>query len=325
MAVPLEVPDDLGVLLDRIGGARVVLLGEATHGTHEFYTWRAAITRRLIDEAGFSFVAAEADRRDFEGVDRHVRLVPGADADPLPSLGRWPTWMWANAEVADLVRWLRARNAERDPAGRAGFHGLEERSSTEWGGREAWNDRSWKMEVEICRLLELHGPGSRAVVWAHNTHTGDARATRMGAEGGINLGQLVRQRYGRENVALVGFGTHHGMVMAGDSWGAPMRAVALRPARRGSLEAVLHEHAPPRSLFVFPERGRGLRLLSGTLGHRAIGVVYHPELEDRDTYVPTVLGDRYDAFCWFAETWAVRPVPTRTVDTRAPETYPAGV
>jgi erythromycin esterase len=409
LAAPLTGMDDLGVLLDRVGDTRVVMLGEASHGTHEFYAWRAAITRRLIAERGFSFVAVEGDWPDCERVDRSVRGEPGAPADPREALlafERWPTWMWANEEVVDFCRWLRAHNATAEA--RAGFHGLDvyslweslreilvhlrEHDSdqvsaalkayrcfepygedpqeyawatrfvpescedhvvelltrlrghdlTPWqnaevvagaeryyramvrGGPDSWNVRDRHMDETLDRLLQHYGDGARAVVWAHNTHVGDARATDMARHGMVNLGQLARERYGTGGVVLVGFGTHRGTVIAGESWGAPMEVMPVPPARRGSLEDILHGAAPDRALFVFPQGDRP-DLLTDVLDHRAIGVVYRPERDGRSNYVPTVLGDRYDAFCWFDPSQAVRPLHVRHVDVAEPETYPTGV
>ena len=239
LAAPLTGPEDLDVLLDQVGDARVVMLGEASHGTHEFYAWRAAITRRLIAEKGFSFVAVEGDWPDCDRVDRSVRCRPAAPADPRDALlafERWPTWMWANEEVVDFTRWLRARNT----------------------------------------------------------------------------------------TVLVGFGTHRGTVVAGDAWGAPMQIMPVPPARRHSLEDVLHRGAPEQALFVVP-RGDRPDLLTEELDHRAVGVVYHPDRETYGNYVPTVLGDRYDAFCWFDRSQAVRPLHLRTGGMLEPETYPSGV
>ncbi|MGR6319914.1 erythromycin esterase family protein [Micromonospora soli] len=418
LAAPLADPGDLDVLLDRIGNARVVMLGEASHGTHEFYTWRAAISRRLIEEQGFSFVAVEGDWPDCDRVDRSVRCHPGAPSDPRDALAtfeRWPTWMWANEEIMDFTRWLRTRNAGVDEPDRAGFHGLDVYSLWEslreiitwlqehdpeqvpaalaayrcfqpyeedpqqyalatrfvpnncenevvdllvglreraladgagrfgaWqnaeivagaeryyrtmarGGRESWNVRDRHMDDTLDRLLRHYGPGSKAVVWAHNTHVGDARATDMTDAGEVNIGQLARERYGPDQVMLVGFGTHHGTVVAGDAWGAPMEVMPVPPGRRHSLEEVLHGAAPAQSLFVFPSDGKP-DVLADELDHRAIGVVYHPERESFGNYVPTVLGDRYDAFCWIDETQAVRPLRVRPIGLAEPETYPSGV
>ncbi|HEY2672917.1 MAG TPA: erythromycin esterase family protein [Rugosimonospora sp.] len=417
LTAPLTDPGDLDVLLDRIGDARVVLLGEASHGTHEFYRWRAMLTQRLIAERGFSFVAVEGDWPDCDRIDRSVRALPGAPDDPRAALAvfeRWPTWMWANEEVVDFSRWLRQHNAAVDPADRAGFHGLDVYSLWEslreillylrendpqdvpaalaayrcfepydedpynyaeatrfvptrceneivdllvnlrqraaadgagefgaWqnaevvagaeryyrammaGDSESWNVRDRHMDGTLDRLLTHYGPGSKAVVWAHNTHVGDARATDMADAGEVNIGQLARERYGSDRVVLVGFGTHRGTVVAGDAWGASMRLMRVPPARPGSLEAVLHESAPPRALSVFPQDGRP-DLLVDELGHRAVGVVYRPE-RDLGNYVPTVLGERYDAFLWFDESRGVMPLRTRPLDVLEPETYPSGL
>jgi erythromycin esterase-like protein len=423
MAVPLTDAGDFDALLDRIGQARVVMLGEASHGTHEFYLWRAMLTQRLITERGFSFVAAEADWPDCERVDRSVRGA-GTEApeDPRAALGafeRWPTWMWANEEVADFGRWLRRYNADRAPGDRVGFHGLDvyslweslrailvhlrehdpgtvetalaayrcfepygedpqryaletrfvpegcadqvvdllarmrERAITgalgpgrddefnAWqnaevvagaehyyramvrGNVESWNVRDRHMADTLDRLMDYHGPGAKAVVWAHNTHVGDARATDTADIGQVTIGQLGRDSYGPD-VVLVGFGCHRGTVVAGPAWGAPMQVMPVPAARAGSLEDVLHSTAPERALLVFGEQRSG-DLLTDWLGHRAIGVVYDPERERWGNYVPTRLGDRYDAFVWLDQTRGVRPLRTRDVSTAEPETYPAGV
>jgi erythromycin esterase-like protein len=399
LAAPLDDAGDFDVLLDRVRDARVVMIGEASHGTHEFYRWRALLTQRLIVDEGFSFVAVEGDWPDCERVDRAVRHLPGAPGDPREALAafeRWPTWMWANEEVVDFSRWLRDHNAALDVRDRVGFHGLDVYSLWEslreilvhlrehdpaevpaalaayrcfepfgesardyatatrlipagcenevvdllvrlreraagggafgaWqnaevvagaeryyramigGGREAWNVRDRHMDDTLDRLLTHYGPGARAVVWAHNTHVGDARATAACARGEISVGQLARERYGEERVVLVGFGGHRGTVVAGRSWGAPAHEMPLPPAGPGSLEDVLHAAAPERALFVFPRDDRP-DLLTTELGHRAVGVVYHPERERWGNYVPTVLGDRYDAFLWIDRTRALRPL-----------------
>jgi erythromycin esterase-like protein len=281
LAAPLTDAGDLDVLLDRVGGARVVMLGEASHGTHEFYAWRAVITRRLIEEKGFSFVAVEGDWPDCDRVDRAVRCLPDAPADPRDALlafERWPTW----------------------------------------------NVRDRHMDDSLDRLLEHYGRQAKAVVWAHNTHVGDARATDMAEAGQVNIGQLARDRYGAERVVLVGFGTHRGTVVAGDAWGAPMQVLPVPPARRHSLEEVLHTVAPVQALVVFPQDDRP-DVLTDQLDHRAIGVVYRPDREKYGNYVPTVLGDRYDAFAWFDRSQAVRPLHLRTADTLELETYPSGI
>ncbi|GIF15488.1 erythromycin esterase family protein [Actinoplanes teichomyceticus] len=412
IARELHDPGDLEIVLDRAESARVVMIGEATHGTHEFYTWRAALTRRLIAERGFSFVAVEGDWPDCERVNAAVRGVLGAPADPRSALlryDRWPTWMWANEELVDFTRWLRELNEGRAPRGRAGFHGLDVYSLWEsmreiltwlrehdpgavrvalaayrcfepfnedpnaygwatqlvnatcedrvvamlaelrgrdfgvWqnaavvagaesyyrtmvrGGPESWNGRDRHMDETLDRLLTRYGPASKAVVWAHNTHVGDARATDQADHGEVTLGQLARDRFGWDEVLLVGMGSYRGSVVAGPRWGDPMEAMAVPPARGGSLEEILHLTAPRDALFVFPAGDERPDLLTTVLPHRAIGVVYRPERERWANYVPTVLGDRYDAFLWFDETHALRPLHTLRVNAREPETYPSGV
>ncbi|WP_067506602.1 erythromycin esterase family protein [Actinoplanes sp. TFC3] len=415
LAVPLRTAGDLDALIDRAAGTRVVMLGEASHGTHEFYHWRSAITQRLLEEHGFSFVAVEGDWPDCARVDASVRALPGGVEDPREALyeyDRWPAWMWANEEIVDFTRRLRQLNAGR--AKPAGFHGLDvyslweslreilvylrdhdpdqvpgalrayrcfepfaedpqayawatrfvdatcepdvirlltelrERATareTEFGlwqnaavvagaehyyramvhgGARAWNVRDRHMDETLDRLLEHYGPGSKAVVWAHNTHVGDARATDQSRHGEVTLGELARDRYGADNVLLVGFGSHRGTVVAGQSWGAPMEVMGVPPARDDSLEDILHATAPARALFTFP-REDPPPLLIDELAHRAIGVVYRPERERWGNYVPTTLGERYDAFLWFDETTALRALHTASVQVHEPETYPSGV
>lgn len=418
LCAPLTDPGDFDVLLDRVGAARVVMIGEASHGTNEFYRWRAALTQRLIADKGFSFVAVEGDWPDCGRVDGAIRGFPGAPSDPrgaLLAFDRWPTWMWANEEVLDFCRWLCAHNAALEASARVGFHGLDVYSLWEslreimvhlrehdpaevpaalaayrcfepygesvrdyamatrliptscenevvdllvrlrdraaadgggtfgvWqnaevvagaeryyramvvGGSESWNVRERHMDDTLERLLSHYGPDSRAVVWAHNTHVGDARATSMAASGTVTIGQLARERYGEDQVVLTGFGSHRGTVIAGSAWGAPMREMPVPVARSGSLEDVLHAGAPERALMVFPRDDRP-DLLTTDLAHRAIGVVYDPEHERRRNYLSTVLGDRYDAFLWIDETRALHPLHARQIDTLEPETYPSGL
>ncbi|MEV6343686.1 erythromycin esterase family protein [Actinoplanes sp. NPDC051851] len=412
MAWPLRDPGDLEILIDRVGDARVVMVGEATHGTHEFYAWRGELTKRLIAERGFSFVAVEGDWPDCQRVDAAVRGGPGVPADPRDALvryDRWPTWMWANEETVDFTRWLRAFNDHTPPDDRVGFHGLdvyslwqsmreiltwlrehdpdlvpaaleayrcfepfsEDPNAYAWatqfvsatcedrvvgmlaelrgrdfgvwqnaavvagaesyyrtmvrGGPDAWNGRDRHMDETLDRLLTRYGPRSRAVVWAHNTHVGDARATDQAGRGELTLGQLARDRLGWDEVLLVGMGAYRGTVVAGPSWGAPAEVMGVPPGRGGSLEEILHLSAPERGLFVFPAGDARPDLLTTVLPHRAIGVVYRPERERWGNYVPSVVGDRYDAFLWFDEAHALRPLHTLRVDAREPETYPSGV
>ena len=414
LALPLRDAGDLGPLLDRIGDARVVAVGEASHGTHEYYAWRAALTRRLVEERGFGLVAVEGDWPDCRRVDRSVRLRPGADEDPrtaLDAIARWPTWMWANDDVVDFCRWLRDHNAGRAEAERVRFAGLDVYSLWDsmhellgWlrenepghvdaavqalrcfepfgedgaeyafasrfapttceqtvvellhrlcaergaagsaddaddrfgaeqdaavvvgaeryyramvgGSAESWNVRDVHMADTLDRLL-AH-TGAKAVVWEHNTHVGDARATDMADAGMTNVGQLLRERHGTEDVVLIGFGGHRGGVVAGREWGAQMERMAVPPAREGSVEALLHEEVGRDALVVVP-RGDRPGWLDRRLGHRAIGVVYRPERERWGNYVPTVLGDRYDAFLHLEETTPLQPLHLERPDEHVP-------
>jgi erythromycin esterase-like protein len=193
------------------------------------------------------------------------------------------------------------------------------------GGPKSWNVRERHMDDTLHRLLDYYGEGAKAVVWAHNTHVGDARATGQSAHGEVTIGELARDRLGADRVVLVGFGSHRGTVMAGASWGGPMEVMPVPPGRPESLEDILHAAAPPRTLMMFPPFAQRPDVLVDRLEQRAIGVVYRPERERWANYVPTVLGDRYDAFLWFDESRAVSPLHTRHVDAHEPETYPSGV
>jgi erythromycin esterase-like protein len=404
LASPLRTPADLEPVLDRIGDARIVLLGEASHGTHEYYAWRAALTRRLVEEKGFGFVAVEGDWPECYEVNRCVRSRPGAATSPrgvLNEFDRWPTWMWANEEVVAFAEWLREHNAGRPENGRVGFYGLdvyslwnsmralldylrehepehvdaalravrcfepfgedpqdyafasrfspqtcetavvellarlcaertapvdgedpEARFSAEQnaavaagaeryyramvgGQAESWNVRDEHMQDTLDRLLDFSG--SKAVVWEHNTHVGDARATDMANAGMVNVGQLARERHGTDDVVIVGFGGYRGGVIAAPRWGAQMERMPVPPARRGSLEALLHDELGEDSVLVFP-REDPPPFLRRRIDHRAIGVVYAPEREAWGNYVPTVLAERYDAFLWFEQTHPLRPL-----------------
>ncbi len=418
VAYDLEDADDLEPLLERIGDARVVLLGEASHGTSEYYTWRARISQRLITEKGFSFVAVEGDWPDSYRVSRYVKGdAPGEENayDVLHAFSRWPTWMWANWEVVAFAEWLREHNEGLPETQEVGFYGLdvyslweslavildylEENGEALPEAREAarevescfepfnedeqayaratlsvpltceeevaallmeirglelddaetkfnllqnafvltnaegyyqamvrdnarsWNVRDVHMADTLDRLLRHYEPDAKAIVWEHNTHVGDARATPMAAQGMVNLGQLVRERYGAEDTVLVGFGSHHGTVVAAERWGAPMQELDVPPATEGSWESLFAE-VSERDWLLITEALEGEPFLA-PLGHRAIGVVYNP-LFERGNYVPTVLPERYDAFIFLYETRALHPLHIEPLDRRPPELYPWG-
>ncbi|MEU0598214.1 erythromycin esterase family protein [Streptomyces sp. NPDC006393] len=431
-ALPLTDEASLDPLMERIGDARYVLLGEASHGTADYYQVRDVLTRRLIEEKDFSFVAVEGDWPDCQAVHRSVVAAPGAPEDPvevLEGFGRWPTWMWGNTDVAAFTRWLRRHNEQRPEGRRVGFFGLDvyslwesldavlthlrehdpdrvehaleayrcfepytedpqsyalatryvpegcepqvvslltelrRRSTravtadgalTEFAARqnaevlagaeryyramldsgpESWNIRDHHMADTLDRLMEHHGPDAKAVVWEHNTHIGDARATDMADTGLVNVGQLVRERHMGRGVVLVGFGSHSGTVIAADTWGGAPRIMEVPPAHAGSLEDLLHRALPGgRALFVFPHvqfqrppaGGRG-EWFHEEHGHRAIGVVYRPRFEQVGNYVPTVLAQRYDAFCYLDRTHALTPLHPVAAESREEQTWPVGV
>ncbi|WP_329104020.1 erythromycin esterase family protein [Micromonospora sp. NBC_01699] len=410
-------PGDFDPLLAHVGRARVVMLGEASHGGYDYYRLREQFTRRLIAECGFNFVAVEGDWPDCDRVHRSVTAAPGADTDPqvaLERFERWPTWMWANAEVARFCHWLRAWNSDRAEPDRVGFHGLDvyslwdsmraifdylgeddpaavaaareayrcfepygqqveeyglasrfvsascedevirllaavrARAASDgadrfaaWqnaevvagaeryyramvaGGPQSWNVRDTHMADTLDRLLDRYGPDTRAVVWAHNTHIGDARATDMADAGMTNLGQLARERHGADEVTLVGFGGYQGTVVAAPRWGAPAEIMTVPPARPGSLEDRMHGMLPERALLVLSHGDRP-EWLNEPADHRAIGVVYDPSFEEWGNYVPTRLADRYDAFIWCDQTTAVHELQA-FAEPGELETYPAGL
>lgn len=425
VARPLASAGDLDPLLDRIGDARYVLLGEASHGTSEFYTWRAELSKRLIAERGFSFIAVEGDWPDCYRVNRWVKGHPdaGRDAfDVLHAFERWPTWMWANREVVELARWLRRHNEKQSEQTQAGFYGLDVYSlwdsmhavveyletvdprlaagarqayrcfepygedvqeyaratylvptscedeaisvlralrdrATQFhdgsrdayfdaeqnalvarnaelyyrtmvrGGPASWNVRDHHMVETLERLMRHHGPEAKCIVWEHNTHVGDARFTDMARGGMVNVGQLVRQAHDREGVVIVGFGTHHGRVMAGDEWGAPMERMTVPEGRLGSWEDACHRARKGDMLLLFDgSDDGGIEGLDEPIDHRAIGVVYDPRSEQWGNYVPSLVVRRYDAFLFIDESDAVDALhlPVR-VDGEVPETYPSAM
>jgi erythromycin esterase len=216
----------------------------------------------------------------------------------------------------------------RQHARNAGQHAASRyRAPQVRGGPESWNVRDCHMADTLDRLLHRYGPQSKAVVWEHNTHIGDARATDMAAAGMVNIGQLVRERHAAEGVLLVGMGTHRGSVIASDRWGGPVRRMPVPQARPGSLEALLHDTTGGQdALVVFPTDPAPERTQwwQAVLDHRAIGVVYHPESEHRRNYVPSIWGRRYDAFIYCDHTTALQPLhPIEQPDIEL-ETYPAG-
>ncbi len=403
LARPLNGIDDLDPLVERVGDSRFVGIGEASHGTHEFYQWRALLSRRLIEEKGFTWIGVEGDWPDCWRINRWVRGQDYQDRDIFTLLGsyqRWPTWMWANHEVATFLIWLRQHNATLPERERVGFYGLDVYSlwdslraiigwletnmpdavpaaMTAWrcfipfredphayamstrlvpqtceadvvallvemrkrteelarddeeafsaaqnaevaadaehyyrimvrGDRESWNIRDYHMADTIDRLARHHGPQSKGLIWEHNTHIGDARATDMARDGLVNVGQLLRERHADDGVALVGFASHGGTVLAAEAWGSSEIAFPVPDARDASHEDLLHDALGQPSVLVFGDDRSG-PWLSAWLGHRAIGVVYNPWRE-QGNYVPTCMGERYDALIWLEDTEALSPL-----------------
>lgn len=417
-AKPFNSVGDLSELIAQIAGHRIVMLGEATHGTKEYYEWRREISKILIRDHGFTFIAVEGDWPDCRKLTRMIHGKGEAGKNTRDavkrSFHRWPTWMWANEEIPPLIDWM-----AREKKGF--FYGLdvyslfdsleiikesaplfednlsikmmeayscfEEFSANEikyaqsllkipegcreeivqtlreilrvrsaemrkedlfdiqqnariisnaenyyrtmlQGGNDSWNVRDKHMIETLERLLHFHGPDSKAIVWAHNTHVGDYHATDMLEEGSINLGGLAREAFGVENVYLLGFGSYQGEVTAGAAWGSEVETMPLPEAKAGSWEEYFHKTVQAIHSDKFYLNLRNIEktsLLHKKLGHRAVGVVYNPRLEKYGSnYVPTKLAQRYDGFVFIDRTNALRPIPTTFVVGEFPETYPAG-
>ena len=415
-ATPLPPLDDpsFAEAFDRFADKRVVMLGECSHGTREFYEARAAITRRFVERHGFTIVAAEADWPDAAVLDRAIRHQPPREGAVRP-FTRFPTWMWRNPVVARLMHDLHAINRNRAPEKMVGFYGLDiynmagsieavvryldetdpaaaaiarERYGclTPWqadpavygrvalnrgygeceeavirqcrelldqaldedgeafgaamnarliasaeryyrimyyGGADSWNLRDEHMTETLAHLLERGGPDAKVLVWAHNSHIGDARATDMGAvRGEHNIGQLARQKWGDE-VALVGFGTHTGTVSAATDWDGDREVKRVLPSRSDSYERDCHETGIERFLLL-PSSDQALaaRLMQPRL-ERFIGVIYRPETERWSHYSEAVLSRQFDGYVWFDQTHALEPAGHEPHEG-IPDTFPFG-
>jgi len=416
---PLRSEKDLDILMEQIGDAKVVLLGEASHGTSEYYTWRTAISKRLIQEKGFDFIAVEGEWADSYRVNNFIkgeRKDSNAVVQLLKQYNRWPTWMWGNYEVASLVHWLNGYNQTQKQEAKIGFYGLDVyclwESMTElmpylkgvdpsvqqaaikvhscfqpysadayqyavairdasancrgetnrlWQSvkkltgematneREfvmqqnalvalngenyyrtmvsdnaaSWNIRDNHMAETLKRLLHLHGKNSKAIVWEHNTHVGDAKYTDMSRSGETNVGELARKAYGEKNVFIVGFGSYEGSVIAAKKWGGDIEVMNVPAAQEGSWEHLLHQLSVPDKIILSKEL-KGNRSLNKWISHRAIGVVYNPQIEHLGNYVPSILPRRYDAFIFLDKTTALHPLQTPVNANEPPDTYPWG-
>lgn len=440
-AIPLPDIDasDFADWIDRFGDCRVVLLGESSHGTSEFYRARARATQRLIERHGFTIVAVEADWPDAAAIDRYVRQrqptsgsqatgsPPSRSAEAFAPFSRFPTWMWRNQEVAAFVQWLHTCNAQRparehagffgldlysmktsmasvlayldsvDPAaaaearqryacldpwrqqpsvyGRAvlsgaysacedaviaqlqsllaqridyGEHGFEDYFDAAqnarlvaaaeqyyrlmyYGSAASWNLRDTHMFDVLTRLLDAHGPQARAVVWAHNSHIGNAAATAMGTDRQeLNIGQLCRERFGTR-AALIGQDTYTGTVAAASDWDGPMEIKRVLPARTDSYAFIAYEAGVPRAFVDLranvASASAALRAaLMTPKQERFIGVIYRPDTELVSHYARAILPEQFDGWVWFEETSAVTPLPSvQTRGTGVPETWPFGL
>ncbi len=405
-AIPLEKAGELDQLINAAGDKTLALLGEASHGTHEYYIWRDSISRRLIAEKGFNFIAVEGDFASLFELNRYVKNKPGAAGsarEVLENLDRWPQWMWGNHEVKQLAEWLRSHNDQLgEGQSMVGFYGMD--VYDEWTSKEvllkflqdhnpeiyqqvkeqyscfepygfdsrvyarslqtgrsdcsehtrtvvellqnargefdvddyqyfyavqnamvvknaekfyrksatrrdasSWNSRVHHMHETVNRLLDVYGEGSKGIVWAHNTHIGDARFTEMYSAGNQNIGELSRVHHGPENVFSIGFTTYRGQVKAGASWESERENMQIAVAQRNSVEYLLNQTGLERFYLMFDDEDRTHDDFMQPRGHRAVGVVFNPANEPRQ-YVNTVLPMRYDAIIFFRETQALNPL-----------------
>ena len=431
-ACPLPGTKHYERIISWIGDASLVLLGESTHGTHDFYAARAALTRRLIEEREFAAVAIEGDWPDAYRVNRFVRH-PGAEEDAasvLKGFARFPTWMWRNTSVVEFVAWLHDHNARLPADRQAGFYGLdlyslhasiravvdyleridpgaaraarqaygcfdhfgEDAENYAWaasrhagssceeavarqlvdlrerrrellrrdaafgivdgffsaeqnarlaqnaeryyrtmfhGRVQSWNLRDQHMAETLEELrmhLQQQGRRPKIVVWAHNSHIGDARATEMGDHGELNLGQLAREQHGGD-ARLIGFTTHSGTVIAATDWGGTAEVKDVRPALADSVEDLFHRTGVSRFFLPLTIDGPARQALAERRLERAIGVIYRPETERQSHYFKANVAEQFDAVIHFDHTQAVEPLETESQwdESEAPETFPSGI
>ena len=388
---PLQSETDLDILLKEIGNARIVLLGEASHGTAEYYNWRAAISKRLIAEKGFTLIAVEGDYIDFfrlnQCVSNESNDIPVEQV--LSRFNRWPSWLWNNAEFAEFAKWIKGWNTNSAIDNKVKFCGLDvfnfagvldhlvsilndsmalrhakniQECLKPFGGDalaytaaikkgsspcnedinklwqaihkttgektdnekelaliqhalvvmngekyfrfrstntlESWNDRVRNMHEMIRTLLQFYGSDAKLIVWAHNTHIGDARYTDMPSRRRTNIGELLRTEYGEKNVFSVGFGSYSGEIIAGVTWGSPSSKIKITPAKEGSWEQLLHKEGAQNKIILSKDL-KAHPDLKSWIEQRAIGVVYS------ESFVPSIIPRRYDAFVYFDTTHAI--------------------
>ncbi|WP_245805821.1 erythromycin esterase family protein [Bacillus alkalicellulosilyticus] len=393
-------------LLDAIGDSQIVLLGEASHGTSEFYKMRAELTKRLIKEKGFTIIAVEGDWPPCYEINKIIKsptFTEKIEQALIQNFNRWPSWMWANEEVAEFLNWV--SNSNQTQQNPVSFYGVDvyslweslegiisyletenspylqqareafqcfepyQREGQNYGlnsrflehcedkvitllknmqvnrvndnnqdedklsaelnalvtlhaekyyremlhiGPESWNTRDKHMVDVIERIIDFHGKKTKIVIWEHNTHIGDARATDMKDEGMLNVGQLLNEKYNKK-VFSVGFGTYHGTVIAADSWGDQLQKIIVPKARKGSIENLFHQNGSYDQLLLFT--GEKDTFYKHIIDHRAIGVIYDPRYENYGNYVPSVMAKRYNAFVYVDESNALRPLSKELIYT----------
>ncbi|WML44005.1 erythromycin esterase family protein [Neobacillus sp. PS3-40] len=407
-AIILNGPNDLDFLIHEIRHAKYVLLGESSHGTSEYYKIRVELSKKLIADKGYTFLAVEGDWPACLQVNRYIKgfdQLHTSAREVLSSFSRWPTWMWANEEIIDFIEWLKIYNQHQSKEGQVGFYGIDvyslwesmdeiikylekinspdietakkmfacfepfNRQPEKYGisasfysegckdevtkllteiclnknkyldteesklelevnaiitanaenyyrtmvvhDNESWNMRDRHMVEVINKISAYLGENSKGIIWEHNTHVGDARATNMADEGIVNVGQLLRKQEGQENIFIVGFGTHRGTVIAADKWGANFERMITPPAQEGSIEDMMHKAGSHDKILIFNEKNQ--HIFSQRIGHRAIGVVYNPQYEHYGNYVPSSMAERYDAFIYINSTNALTPIEVERV------------
>lgn len=417
ISTPLREERDLKPLLAQVKDKKIVMLGEASHGTQDFYEWRRRISLELIKNHGFNFIAVEGDWPSCQGINDFIQRRGTQDKlKVMNGFSRWPTWMWGNTSIMDLMEELREFNEGN--LRQVGFHGMDVYSLYESMdevvnklqeidfnlGRKArelysclepyrhdereyvrslfrfppgckeevvkvlseilnarledgdkvldvtqnarivqnaenyyhtmisqdddsWNVRDSHMMETLDTLINHYGPDSKAIIWAHNTHIGDYRATDMLIHGQVNIGGLAREKYGEKEVALIGFSTFVGDVVASHAWDGPIEVMRIPMARTTSLEFAFHQAIAQigyETYYVDFKRVKEISSLNEYIGHRAIGVVYDPEHERRGNYVPTMPAKRYDGMIFCNETRALTPLNVKFNRDKIPETYPFG-
>jgi erythromycin esterase-like protein len=403
---PIHEPKDLDSLIYEIKDHQFVLLGESSHGTSEFYTMRAELSKKLIVEKGFTYLAVEGDWPACQQVNRYIKGIDRESSnarDVLKSFNRWPTWMWANEEMIDLIEWLKKYNQNQPEDKKVGFYGIDvyslwesideiikylekttpsqvetakkafacfepfNRRPEKYGtsasfygegchnevsrlltdiclnksiysnneesalnlevnaiitanaenyyrtmvlnDNESWNIRDRHMVEIINKIHQFYGVHARGIIWEHNTHVGDARATDMVNEGIVNVGQLLREQKGEDKLFIIGFGTHRGTVIAADQWGVNLEKMVTPPAQSGSWEDCMYQAGSHDKYLVFTEQNKDF--FNKTIGHRAIGVVYNPAYEHYGNYVPSIMSERYNAFIYINQSNALSPIEVK--------------